>query len=192
MPYLSARGVTARRGIADADIDLKRVTSWGSPGSSALDAPRPRGPSGIDRVEAGIITIAGSPSPLSGALARPCRSGSSTRPRIAEPRASSPTSACSTTSPSHCRPTAASSAASRPPDGASSPQLGGGARHPSRRPRSPRRDAVGRQPAEGAAGAAAGTVAAGAILDEPTRGIDVGAKVEIQNLVAEMRRTDSR
>ena len=47
--------------------------------------------------------------------------------------------------------------------------------------------ALGRQPAEGAAGPAARPVAPRAlVLDEPTRGIDVGAKVEVQNLVGEL------
>ena len=49
-----------------------------------------------------------------------------------------------------------------------------------------RRHPVGRQPAEAAARAHARPVAARPVLDEPTRGIDVGAKVEIQNLVGEL------
>ena len=54
-------------------------------------------------------------------------------------------------------------------------------------PDRPRGHPVGRQPAEGAARPPArARRRACCVLDEPTRGIDVGAKVEVQNLVGEL------
>ena len=52
--------------------------------------------------------------------------------------------------------------------------------------RAPVEVAVGRQSAEGRAGALAGDAAAVLILDEPTQGIDVGAKAEIHALMHDL------
>ena len=46
--------------------------------------------------------------------------------------------------------------------------------------------AVRRQPAEGRPREVAGLGAAASILDEPTRGIDIGAKVEVHRIISEL------
>ena len=55
-----------------------------------------------------------------------------------------------------------------------------------------RRSAFGRQPAEDRAGALARAQAQILIVDEPTRGIDIGSKVEVHNLLIDMAKRASR
>ncbi len=65
-------------------------------------------------------------------------------------------------------------------------QVHQGAEHPAGQPRDADPEPVRRQPAEGPAGPVAHPRTRLLILDEPTRGIDVGAKAEIQKLVVEL------
>jgi len=186
-PYLSARGVTARRGITDADIDLYEGDVLGVAGllgSGRTEAARAI--TGIDRLEAGIIRIGGHESSLKG-----------------------PRSAMSlgvVYSSENRRTEGIISDLSVLDNITLALQADRGVFH--RIPLTRRRElaaswveALDIRPAD--LDRPAGTLSGGnqqkvllarllalsprvLILDEPTRGIDVGAKVEIQNLVAEM------
>lgn len=186
-PYLSARGVTARRGIADADIDLYEGDVLGVAGllgSGRTEAARAI--SGIDRLEAGIITIAGSPSPLSG------------------PRAAMSLGVVYSSENRRAEGIIADLSVLDNITLALQADRGVFRRIPLARRRELAAswvEALGIRPPD--LDRPAGTLSGGnqqkvllarllalsprvLILDEPTRGIDVGAKVEIQNLVAEM------
>ena len=187
-PFLSGRDMTVGTGITGADVDLAEGEVLGVAG--LLGSGRTelaRALTGIDRLDAGIIRITGQDAGLGGRAHARSRSGSSTRPRTAAPRGSSANSACARTSPSRCRPSAASSGAS--------------ARPRQRELAASWIEALDIRPAD--LDKPAGTLSGGnqqkvllarllalsprvLVLDEPTRGIDVGAKVEIQNLVGEL------
>ena len=161
-PFLSARGGDASGPAStSADVDLAEGEVLGVAG--LLGSGRTelaRALTGIDRLDAGIIRIQRQRRRARAARGRRSRSASSTRRRTAAPRASSASSACSENitlalqaergilrriRPSRQRELAL--------------ELDRGARHPAARPRPPGRHAVGRQPAEGAARAAAGALA---------------------------------
>lgn len=186
-PYLSARGVTARRAITDADIDLYEGDVLGVAGllgSGRTEAARAI--SGIDRLEAGIIRIAGSPTSLSG------------------PRSAMSLGVVYSSENRRAEGIIADLSVLDNITLALQADRGVFRRIPPARRRELAAswvEALGIRPPD--LDRPAGTLSGGnqqkvllarllalsprvLILDEPTRGIDVGAKVEIQNLVAEM------
>jgi len=185
--YLSGRGVTATPGIADADVDLHEGEVLGVAG--LLGSGRTelaRALTGIDRLNGGILTVAGA----DGELRSPRRAISlgvvySSENRRAEGIISDLSVQENITL-------------------ALQAERGVLRRMPAKRQRELALswiDALDIRPAD--PDRPAGTLSGGnqqkvllarllalsprvLVLDEPTRGIDVGAKVEIQNLVAEL------
>ena len=160
-PYLSARSVSVGSGINEADVDLVEGEVLGVAG--LLGSGRTelaRALSGIDKLDAGIIRIQGSDESLAraavGDLAR-------RRLLLGEPAHRGHHQRAERAGEHHPRP--AGRARHPAPDPAVAPararaELDRGARHPAARPGPAGRHAVRRQPAEGAAGAAAGPLPA--------------------------------
>ena len=144
--------------------------------------------SGVDRPDTGTLTVRGTPTRFRIPARRPASSGSPTPRRTAGPRGSSAISPSATTSCWRCRPTAAGSAGSR--GGARTswpPSYIEALQHPTRRTRTPWSATCPAATSRRCCWPAGWRTAPRLlILDEPTRGIDIGAKAEIQKLVADL------
>ena len=186
-PYLSARGVTVGVGIANADVDMMEGEVLGVAG--LLGSGRTelaRALTGLEKLDGGIIHVEGESAHLGGprkAIALGVVYSSENRRTegiISELSVQENITLALQAERGFLR----RLRPARQRELAMSWVDAFDIRPAGHRP--PRRDALGRQPAEGAPGPAARAVPAALVLDEPTRGIDVGAKVQVQNLVSEL------
>lgn len=185
--FLSARGVTVAPGIREADVELREGEVLGLAG--LLGAGRTelaRAVSGIDRLDAGVITVRGAPADLR----TPRRAMSLGVVYSSENRRTDGIIAHLSVQENITLALQAERGAFRPLSGQRRRELAASwIEALDIRPADPDRPA--------------GTLSGGnqqkvllarllalsprvLVLDEPTRGIDVGAKVEIQNLVGEL------
>ncbi|GAA2972322.1 simple sugar transport system ATP-binding protein [Microbacterium terrae] len=185
--FLRARGVTATPGISDADVELREGDVLGVAG--LLGSGRTelaRALTGIDRLDAGVITIAGGDGPPG------------------SPRAAISLGVVYSSENRRTEGIIADLSVQQNITLALQAERGVFHRMPAQRQRELAQswiDALDIRPAD--PDRPAGTLSGGnqqkvllarllalsprvLVLDEPTRGIDVGAKVEIQNLVAEL------